>query len=283
MVQAREEKGVGARLDVILTEAELAAIENNREITEARLQNGKDALLRLTGRQTNVLPALPSNFTFPPLPEQAAFMRDVMRNNLELRNTRKNLDANESREKAAATGFFPKLTASSEYEKLNTGDSTSQFAIQFSMPLFSGGGIPAQMRFATAQRLAYAEFLRSSKQQLRQNVLNLYHQAETIRQRKKILQTEIANRRAVLAKTKLAWREGIGVAQQIIDAEQALFASHRTLSGLYYQYLNLMAQLQHLNGGINNVFLDQLDGYFLQAPVLNQTEERDRDSRDEKR
>lgn len=260
-VQAREQQGIGARLDVVITEAELATLQNDRENAAARLQSARDALQKLTGRAPSDPPPLRADFTFPPLPDQNTTTQSILANNAELNSANESLSALTAREHGASWIYAPQLAATGNHSELDNDTSSTQFAVQLTVPLF-GGGRRARHRAATAQRLSYAESIRNYRLQLRESVRNVYERADAIRRQEKFLLQEIQNRAEILTKTKLAWREGIGTAQQIIDAEQALYAGERNLRELYYQYLNLMTQLRHLNGTLDHAFLHQLDGYF---------------------
>lgn len=266
-VQARAREGIAPKLEVTLTEAEVATLRTSLEATAAQLAQLREALHKLTGARVGKLPPLREDFRFPPLPPLEEFIAAVMESNLELRGALEALAASRHLESAAAGERYPRLTAQGIHSEYSSDRASSNIAVALTIPVFRGGALLGAQRQAAAQRLAQAHTVTDIRRQLREHVRNLYRSAGSIVRRDASLKKEIASRRAVLEKTRLAWKEGLYPAQRVIDAEQLLFASERSQRALYYQYLSILAQLQFASAQLNDAFLRRLDSFFVNPPL----------------
>ena len=264
LTRAREKEGIAPRLEITIAEAEMETVKGDLALGTARLRKAQQTLFNLTGAAVGELPHLAANFRLPPLPAAEEIAKGALRGNPELKRAQELLQAHIHRSSAADAEHLPVLSISSEYSTTSAGADNAGIALQLRIPLYAGGALDAGSLLAAEQRRAAAAGIRDYRRRLHQSVFELHQDAAAIVQRERALKKQIAARRELLEKTRLAWLEGLRNAQDVINVEQTLFENERDLRNLYFQYLGILAQLQRLAGGINTAFLSQLDGYFEQ-------------------
>lgn len=264
LVQRRQSGGIGTYLDVGLVEADFEQLKVELETAETETRNARRLLHSLTLMTVEELPRLREDFKFPLLPPLAALQSEIERRNPDIIRTRHQVETQRLRGQAALAEGDASLNLTGERGYSEETRNYFSFAVQLSVPIYTGGISRANFRSAQAQlrRLQYS--LADTRRQVRRNTERLYNLAQSVIEQERRLRSTIAIQQELLDKTRLAWLEGVRLTQDVIDAEQNLFNSRLRQRGLYYSYMGLLTQLKQLGGGIGEPFLRQLDSYFEQ-------------------
>ena len=263
-VERRQSAGIGTYLDVGLIQAELEIIKAELETVAASIDNGRQRLQYLTASEITDLPRLKDGFQFPLLPPLESLRDKIMRRNPDIVSAIHQLAAQRFREKSALAEGKPSMNLSGERGYSEETSNHFTFAVQLSVPLYTGGVITANYRQARAQTRAAQQSLTDLRRQSHNRAGQLYTTAQSIIRQERRLQSTIEVQEVLLERMRRAWLEGVRLIRDVVEIEQRLFDNRQRQRTLYYDYMGILTQLKLLSGDIERPFLRQLDSYFEQ-------------------
>ena len=265
----RFEVGLASITEVQDTQAAYDLSVVGRISREAQLDSTKEALAAIIGGSLPLLSPLNEDYlTPPPNPvDRESWVKLGLANNFQLKAAHLNTSAAKSSARASGSGHLPRIdivgrvTKSSSRQGKFGGfiqnplygleSDNRSYAIQISMPLFSGGAI------SSSRRQAYAQYDRSKEQ-------SLFSERSVIREVRSShfnVQTQSANvtaRRQALTSAKSALeatRVGYGVGNRnvvdLLQAERGLYAAQRDYAQSRYDYIISVLRLKLSVGSLN--------------------------------
>lgn len=187
--RTRFEQGLSAQVDKTQAEAYYQYIKSQRLGVENNLQQARQALAQITGRQPGELRKLREDFPMQlPVPADAeAWVVLAHAHNPSVQADDYSVRAAEHAVSAARAGHLPTLQASVDYSKSGSwytrypsdpsnGRGETVIGLTLSFPLFSGGATQAQVRQALAERDAAAGTLEGQRRQAEYDVRSYYQQ-----------------------------------------------------------------------------------------------------------
>jgi len=284
--QQRFEVGLTAITDVYDSQAAYDSAVARRLTAQDNLLSNFDALSVLTGTHHNSVAPLEESFAVaPPEPaERAAWVDFALANNFDLKAARLAAEAARFSARAAASEHLPTLTGSLSYQKVeDDGDSNSTTtfpalgeslessipiddtnetrlaAINFSMPIYTGGRLSASRR--EARNLAFqTEDLRNlAERDTIQNTRTLHRAVVTDVSRVRAREQAVISAKSALDATRAGYEVGTRNIVDVLLAQRTLFQNQTDYANALYDYILNTLSLKRVAGLLAPDDLQQLE------------------------
>jgi outer membrane protein len=262
--QARFEVGRGKITEVQEAQARLDGVATRELQAESTLELRRAQFEELTGAKAEGLAALGSRFApQPPQPDSAAAWQQqaasgnarVLAKQGELAiagfeidkyrlAARPTLDLVASASHQGQSGGLSELTAPD-------GKRRTAIGLQFSVPLYAGGGITSKERESVAKRGQFEQELAAARRDARLQAQDAYLSVKTGVSRIGSLEQAVRSDATALEATMLGRDVGTRTELDVLDAQQRLFASQRDLAQARNDYLIGRIQLAAAAGALN--------------------------------
>ncbi len=225
-----------ARFDLIV--AREIATRNDIEVR-------KSALQRIIGRPAGALNTMtPGVSLSPPEPnDMEKWVEAAYVNSQQVKIALDNLALAAKEVDRARFGHFPTLdaVASANYNnqgdsQFNSGVATTQgvVALQFAIPLYSGGALSSRVREAVANRTKADQDLENARRTVAQAVREAFILVNTGLSEIKALQQAVASNQLSVEASKLGQEVGVRTQVDVLNAQSLLFDAQRNLARAYY-------------------------------------------------
>ena len=186
--------------------------------------------------------------------------------------------------KIAISGHLPTLNVVANYQYQDTGgiDSsnmsestvnsfanipgtplssygTGSAGVQLNIPIYSGGGVNAQVRQAKANYEVARQQLVSTERQTDQNIRNTYWQVQNGVSIVKAQQTALKSAKTKLDSDKLGYQVGVRNSVDLVNSQKNYYQTFQTYQQSRYQYIMARIQLRYLSGSIDDKFIKQIN------------------------
>ena len=258
----REAGGIDTYLDVVLVEAELEGVAADIEEASKDWLGARRGLLRLTGRKVESLPRLRSGFSPSFLPDLNDLLAKSEKNNPSLQAGRMRLAQIKEEYQSVVSEWKPTVNLVASQNLDDWEEESSMVAIRMDLRLYSGGSLHSRFRQAGHRLSSARHSLTDVRRRLDESMRNLHGDIKAAAERVRSLDAAISARKISLDKNRIAWREGVRLAADVLKAEEDLFESELRRNQLVYNYLASWARMQSLADGIDKAYLDMLDSFF---------------------
>ncbi|WP_082859211.1 TolC family outer membrane protein [Microbulbifer sp. Q7] len=283
--QQRFEVGLTAITDVYDSRSAYDSAVARRLTAQDDLLSRFDALSVLTGRDHDTVAPLQPNFTVaPPNPaDRASWVEFALANNFTLKAARLAADAARYGARAAAAQHLPTLDGSISYRNVDEeGDSdagvrlgsitesfpttpidtqteTTIAAINFNMPLYTGGRLSASRR--EARNLAFeAEDIRNlTERNTIQNTRTLHRAVTTDTSRVEAREQAVISAKSALDATQAGYEVGTRNIVDVLLAQRTLALARTDYANALYDYIINTLNLKLVAGLLAPDDLQQLD------------------------
>ncbi|WP_295800672.1 TolC family outer membrane protein [uncultured Microbulbifer sp.] len=283
--QQRFEVGLTAITDVYDSRSAYDSSRARRLTAQDDLLSNFDALSVLTGKyHENVAPLVDSFSVAPPVPaDRAAWVEFALANNFDLKAARLNANAARLGARAAAAEHLPTLTGSVSYTNIDdSGDRNSTTttesgntvnssvpiddstevtfaAINFNMPLYTGGRLSASRR--EARNLAFqAEDIRNlTERNTIQNTRTLHRAVTTDASRVDAREQAVISAKSALDATQAGYEVGTRNIVDVLLAQRTLAQSQTDYANALYDYVINTLNLKQAAGLLAPQDLQDLD------------------------
>ncbi|GGI54677.1 hypothetical protein GCM10011430_18510 [Oxalicibacterium solurbis] len=243
--------GTHSVIDMDETKARLGLARSRLVESQNNLEGKNAELEKMTGTHMENLAVLQPSIQLPaPLPrDRHIWMEQARSKNPEVRAQQAAMDAAKSGIKRARAGYAPTLdliaSRGSNYSsnslttpnEFDTRANSSQIGLQLNIPIFSGGETNAKVTEAIALKDKSESDLEEAKrqaaveaQQAFAGVVNGLAQIEALNYAKESGQSSVKGNR-------LAFKLGVRINLDVLNAEQQLYAARRDLAVARYQTL----------------------------------------------
>lgn len=250
--------GLTAITDVHEAQAQFDSVVAREINSENQLENAREALREITGQYHAEVAQLNTDkfSTSRPTPEAVTdWVGIAEQNNLTLKAQRIALDVSALDIDLAKAGHLPTLnaTASMGVTKVSGIEraDTSSLGLTLAVPIYSGGGIEANVRVAQANYVEVSQALeqshRSVVRQIRSSFNNVNSQMSQIR----ALEQAVISAQSALQATEAGFEVGTRTIVDVLLSTRNLFDAQRNLSGARYDYILAQLQLKQAAGNLN--------------------------------
>jgi outer membrane protein len=265
----RFDVGLASITEVQDTQAAYDLSVVGRITREAQLDSAKEALSAIIGGDLPLLSPLKDDYpTPPPDPiDREEWVKIGLANNFQLKAAHLNTSAAKSSARASGSAHLPKIDIVGRVTR-STSDQgkfggfiqnplyglesdNRQYAIQISMPIFSGGAV------SSARRQAYAQYDRTKEQTLftersvirevRSNHFNVQTQSANVTARRQALKS--AN--SALEATQIGFEVGTRNVVDLLQSERGLYAAQRDYAKSRYDYVISVLRLKLSVGSLS--------------------------------
>ena len=137
--------------------------------------------------------------------------------------------------------------------------AVGSLGVQLNLPIYSGGGVSAQVRQAKANYQAAQQQLVSVERTTDQNVQNTYWQVQNGVSIVKAQQTALKSAKSKLDSDQLGYQVGVRNSVDLVNSQKNYYQTFQTYQQSRYQYLMAEVQLQYLSGKIDEQFLQKIN------------------------
>lgn len=266
-VNAQFDVGLIAITDVHEAQASYDNARVSQIEAEGALDNSYEALERLIGEPVDNLDQLAADYPIQALSpaEPQPWLKKALQDNLSLRVAASNVEVARRSAKIAKAGHLPTVDLNASHGETNALNDveTSQIGLTFSVPLYQGGAISSRSRQNYALLDASMQTQEDTLRAVRQTTRSLLRDLKTNVLSVAARQQSIVSSEAALKATSEGFNVGTRNVVDVLQAEQALYASQRDYASARFDYvLNLFTFKQQI-GTLNPDDIYALDEWLI--------------------
>ncbi|MFI8747808.1 TolC family outer membrane protein [Pseudomonas sp. NPDC077186] len=263
--------------DGTITDVDLAI--SRRDLAQAQLIEAEDNLLvalrllqELLGDVPRQLASLHPDFPTPPLQPNNLqdWLHKAQQNNPTLRARQVNHGLAEEEVRRASSGHWPTLDlvlgyTDSESDSISTIDQTNRYnsiGLEFNMPLYSGGGVSARVRQATASREQAGEEVNAAREEVLSATTREFRGVQSGQARIRALERAVASSERAQDSARKGFLAGSSTNVDILNAEEQVFIARRDLLEAKLRYLLARLQLAEAVGLLGEDDILQANAYL---------------------
>jgi outer membrane protein len=254
VARARFGADVAPRFDVIRSEAELAAAE--QEVIEAENDVALSEAAFNTALGRDVITPVALQETPQPTQTDFAFERlrtAALRNRPQLSALRFEVEAGRQEVRARRAENNPQVSLSAAYDRPSPGgfNSTSyryNVGLVMTWPFFDSGLTRGRVREAQANVDVDRQFLEENRQQVELDVRQAQLDIREARQRIVTAEREVASAREALRIAEVRYRAGVGTTIEVTDAQVAFARAGQNLANARFDYGAAISRLENATG-----------------------------------
>lgn len=244
----RFEVGLSAITDVHDAQAQYDAVLADEILAENALTNSYEGLREITGQAPRDLRVLDKARFSASNPQQqpAALVKTAEEKNLQLLANRIARDTAKEQIKLAKTGHLPTLTFSAKYGMTDVDNqhtpgsidsNEGSAALNFSLPLFTGGSTSANVEKAQHEYVAASQGLESTYRSTVKDVRAFYNDINASIGALRAYEQTVISARSALEATEAGFEVGTRTIVDVLDATRRLYDANRNLSNARYDYI----------------------------------------------
>lgn len=271
--QAKQRFDVGMIAITDVQEAKAAYdLSVAQEITaQNRLSIAKEELREVTGKFNGTLQPLKDEVTLPS-PEPAnpeKWVDTALKQNFQLIAAQAAVDKARDDVELNRAGHYPKLdaVASYGYNNVNGGlfgatTNDTQIGLQFSLPLYQGGGTSSRVQAAvyrlTQAKEALEQQRRTTDRQTRSAYLSVVDAINSVN----ALKQALVSTQSALDATQAGYEVGTRTIVDVLQSQSNLFDAQRNFAKARYNYIVSSLQLKQAAGLLTPNDLEQINSWL---------------------
>ena len=258
LIKARQEGGLGTLLDVRQAEELVYLASQTIPDTERAMEQTENQISLLLGNNPGPMTrgrSLAEQEKLPAVP--AGLPSSLLERRPDIQSAEENLVAQRALVSAARAAYFPRISLtgllgfqSNQLSSLFAGPSGAwSFIPQITQPIFTGGRLKSNVKFARAQQeLAVIEYQRTIQNAFREvsDALVQYRKVKEIRVQQELLVTTLQDRSRL---AYLRYEGGVDTLLNALDADRELFEAELNLTQTKRDELVSVVQLYKALGG----------------------------------
>lgn len=265
-VQERFDVGLIPVNDVLEAQANYDTAVAETLAADASLGVQRENLASITGRYTQTIVPLNTDFTAPaPAPNnREAWIEQALKGNLDLKAKALAIDAANFSHKATRNNDSPTLNGTASFShdqdlQADEDSDASRFGLQLSIPLYAGGRYSAQKRQSAQQIIQAQEQLRLAQRDTTREARSLFLSLKSSQALLKARQQVIASSQSALDASQAGYDAGIRDIIDVNNAQKNAFQAQRNYSTALYSYLVDSLSLKAVAGLLTVTDLEALD------------------------
>lgn len=270
------EMGAGTRTDMAETSARYQIAEALVIETQNGVNNKRNELAVIIGGDAGMLDSLPVRL--PELPMSPASLADwealAREHNPDIRTQQYAAEYVATEVERNRAGHYPRVDLVASYSQ-NTADSLffyqqeskmASVGVQLSLPLYSGGGVSAQTRQATARLSSERAALDAATHKALVEVRKQFQLVSSSRTRMQAMESAERSAAEAVDAIRKSVAGGLRVNLDVLTALQQLFTTRRDLSDARHGYLLAHLRLRAAAGVLNQEDLALIGACFEPRP-----------------
>jgi outer membrane protein len=253
--QAKQRFDVGliAITDVNEAQARYDQARAEAIVAQSDLDNAVESLLEITGEATGALARLKAGLVLdPPDPQNLeAWTETALANNPGVISAQYDSDIARKEIDRLDAADSPTLDLVGRYGMARTDANSGSdlndavISLQLAVPLYTGGGVGAQVRQARFRYEAAQQVLEQRRRAVQTQVRNAYRGVVSTISRVQALEAAEVSAQSALEATEAGFEVGTRTLVDVLDSQRDLFRAQRDLSVARYEYvLNFLSLLQ---------------------------------------
>ncbi len=268
----RFEVGLTAITDVYESQAAFDTAAASTLETRGNLGIAFEALEVLTGQSHTEVDPLQSSFvaTKPTPLDRHEWVNFALQNNYNLKVSRLAAEAARLNGRVKASGHYPVLTASASYSDseedgnnsfsdFDTESENEVYAINLTLPLYSGGRISAEKQQAHQEHMRAQELLNKTQRDVIQATRSLHLSVLTDVPQVKARQQAVKSSKSAVDATQAGYEVGTRNLVDVLVAQRTLYQARRNYSTALYDYIISMFALKEVAGNLSGEDIDKLN------------------------
>lgn len=258
LIRARQTGGLATMLDVRQAEELVYQASQTIPDTEREIEQTENQISLLLGSNPNAITRgrpLAQQEELPAVP--AGLPSDLLERRPDIRAAEENLVAQKALVSVAKKAYFPRISLtgllgfqSNQLSSLFTGPSRAwTFVPQLTQPIFTGGRLKSNVKFARAQQefavVAYQQTIQNAFREV-SDALIQYRKVREIRIQQELLVTTLQDRSRL---AYLRYEGGVDTLLNALDADRDLFEAELNLTQTKRDELVSVVQLYKALGG----------------------------------
>jgi len=270
----RYEHGEGTLTEISEAQASLDLAQ--AELVEARNTEGafKLVLVNMTGREIDSLARLNIEKVTgiqSELEPLDFWLKTAIENNQEIIAAKHTVEVAQQEVDKKQAGHYPTLdiVGSRSYSENDSNNTIgSQFdsttvALQFSMPLYAGGYVNANVRQSLEKVEAAKEVLNLRTRDTNTNVQKYFQNIQSELLSIQAYSQAVKSSEIALDGTSKGFTNGLRTNIDVLSAQQRLYENKLKLSKSYYVLVNDLVNIKHVAGVLNEAQLQNINQFFL--------------------
>jgi outer membrane protein len=283
-----EEKAVGRQLeqtkqhfevglipitDVHEAQASFDGARVNRIVAQNDLNIAFEDLTKLTGEVYPQIDALSADYPITmPVPASAQeWVTKALANNPSLAAAQHAVSAAEGNLNSAQSGHYPTLDLTARYGQQTIDGSNSlagtdpentTIALNFSLPLYAGGGVSSSARKSTADLHEARHNLTFANRNITQQTRTFYSQLTSSVLRIDARKQSVISSKSALEATELGYEVGTRNIVDVLIAQRNLYEAQRNLADARYGYILAYFQLKLVSGDLAKSDIEELNQWL---------------------
>lgn len=270
--QQRFEVGLSAITDVHEAQAGYDAAVAQEIVAQNQLENAREVLREITGREHTVLTPLAGEIPLQS-PDPASIDKweeTALQQNLQLLAAEAAAHVAREEMKRRQAGHYPTLDLVASHNWSDTSESdlsgteynSNIIGVQLNVPIFAGGGVSASTRQATHLYTQAQEGLeqtrRATVRQTRDAYLGVTAGISTVQARRQAQ----SSARTALQATQAGFDVGTRTAVEVLNSQRELFRAQRDYARARYDYAISTLRLKQAAGILTEADLDHLNSWL---------------------
>ena len=273
----RRESGLATRTDEYDAKARYALAVSSEIEARNRLNDAQQALMESTGPLTVDLDPLaaviPLQLPSPTSVED--WVSQSLQQNLAVESRRQAVVVSEKEIKRQKAGHYPSLDLVARLDNRETNGSlfgggseveTADIALQFSLPLFKGGGTRSRVRQANFEHLRAMEELRLEQYIVNRESRSAFLGVISGVKRVEALAESVTAQESALEARRRGYQSGINTALHVLDAERDFYLIKRDHAQARYDYLVSTLRLKEAAGMLTQADLNDINDMLTSGP-----------------
>lgn len=269
LTQTRRESGLATRPDVYDAEARYSTVEANQIEAQNRLDDAYQALMQSTG--TFITDLSPLRETIPLMSPQPAniddWVQSAIQNNYALSASREAAEIAKHEAENQKGGHWPTVEFVARWNDSVTDGSlfgggseieTADFAVQFNLPIYRGGGTRSKVRQAIAQHNRARQDLHFEESRVTRETRAAYLGIISGINKVHALENSVVAQESALQAKENGYRAGLNTTLDVLDAQAILYFIRRDYAQARYDYLLNTLRLKHSTGSLSRFDLEQI-------------------------
>jgi outer membrane protein, protease secretion system len=276
-------RGEGTKTALIESQAKLNLAEANVIEAQDGVDDGRNALATMLGKEITALDALSESFKVQPLEQTAyeAWKNIALENNPEIAAQRESVELAYQEIRKNRAGHIPRLDAVASISK-SKSDSTSTFnqdietksiGLQLNVPIYAGGQVSAATSQAEANHKKAQDDLETKTNEVLVDLRKQHNIVLSSALKIEALKQSVESAELLVTATKKSLLGGVRTNLDVLDARKQLFEAKRDLSLARYNYLVAFVNLKKAAGTLTVADLEKIAPYFTPQAVTAKTEQ----------
>lgn len=259
--EKRYDVGLVAITDVLDAQASHISSRVNLITAQGNYQNSLQSLTVLTGQLPDSVAALPAQFDIPVVNGSSVkfWIKTAETSHPALMAEKQNLKFMALSKLAKKSERLPTVDASYSYNYSDANDATSTFRVGVSIPIYSGGQRSAELIEAGLNLNASEQRFEQIRRNIELNIRLIHRKLSTDALNLEAQEQAVKSRESALKATEVGYEVGTRNIVEVLNAQRALFATKLQYRMAQYDLLIGQLELKQAAGSLREKDLVQLN------------------------